>query len=154
MQKSSRPTSGTAEKVNMSMAPFSSVTSSSASHSVASYDRERVTYINAVSSLIERVTSMLCPVTEICYFTFIGLRGQYSLSISLFFICLFLICLFLPSLVRRAVNLSVHYLSVLNLSVLTYLHWLEGPVLAILVPRYLTAVGVLLSSRQFAQQPE
>ena len=33
-----RPTSGTAEKVNMSIAPFSTVTSSKAIHSVASYN--------------------------------------------------------------------------------------------------------------------
>ena len=34
-----RPTSGTAENVNMSIAPFSTVTSSKAIHNVASYNK-------------------------------------------------------------------------------------------------------------------
>ena len=34
-----------------------------------------------------------------------------------------------------------------------HLHWFEGPVLAILMPRNLAAVGILLCSRQLAEQP-
>ena len=47
----------------------------------------------------------------------------------------FLICLLPPSLVGEAsTDYPFHNLSVYILSVLIYLHWLEGPVLTILVP--------------------